>query len=109
MAFITYEQAVHHLKQEGVLDVSPEDPDLALKLKQASALVMLAMKRPAEWDVETLLEDDPEFAVTQATTLRVLAFLYRYRGDEENRNVEMSVEDILRNSGIYLVRVPTIA
>lgn len=107
--FITYEQAVHHLKQEGVLDVSPEDPDLALKLKQASAIVVLAMKRPAEWDIESLVEDDPEFGVVQATTLRVLAFLYRYRGDEETRNVEISVEDILRNSGIYLVRTPTLA
>ena len=107
MAFITYEQAVHHLKQEGVLDVSPEDPDLALKVAQAINLVTLAIKRPSGAEPpDPILEDDPAFPVVQAMTLRVLGWLYRRRGDDDT---DLSVEDILRASGVYLVRVPTLA
>jgi hypothetical protein len=88
MALITYAQAVAHLKQNGVLDVgagSPpeEDADLLLKVEQASAIVVWRMERPGEWDVDTDPESDPDFARAQSLVLQVLAWLYRYRGDDE--------------------------
>lgn len=87
MALISYEVAVRHLRQEGALpiDVSPvvEHPDVLLKMEQASALVQIHLKRPAEWDVESDPTDDPEFAVVQAAVCRVLGNLYRFRGDDE--------------------------
>lgn len=83
MALVTYAAAVAHLKQTGVLDGSPEDADLALKIEQASALVLIHLKRPAEWDVESDPTDDPEFAVVQAAVFRVLGNLYRFRGDDD--------------------------
>lgn len=82
MALITYTQAVEHLKQIGVLDASPADADLELKMEQASALVVGHLKRPGEWDLETVPADDPEFAVVQAAVLKVLGNLYRFRGDD---------------------------
>lgn len=104
MVFITYDQAVHHLKQDGVLDGPPEDTDLALKVDQANGVATLA----AKWDETTMAPDGPEFAVVQALTLRVLAWLYRNRGDDEPTK-DMSVEQIFVASGVYLVRVPTLA
>ena len=86
MALVTYAQAVSHLKQNGVLDAgSPpeEDADLVLKIEQASATVLLHLQRPGEWDVDTDPSDDPEFALVQALVLKVLLWLYRYRGDDE--------------------------
>jgi len=86
MALITYAQAVAHLKQNGVLDVgSPpdEDPDLVLKMEQASAIVVHRMERPGEWDVNTNPAEDEDFARAQSLVLQVLAWLYRYRGDDE--------------------------
>lgn len=85
MALITYAVAVRHLKQEGVLDTgSPvdEDPDVLLKMEQASAIVLIHLKRQGEWDVDSLPGDDPEFAIVQALVLKVLAWLYRNRGDD---------------------------
>lgn len=83
MALITYEQAVSHLKQNGVLDVSPADADLTLKIEQASAMVTVHLKRQGEWSVDAIPEDDPEFAIVQAAVLKVLGNLYRFRGDDD--------------------------
>jgi hypothetical protein len=104
MALITYDMAVRHLRQQGVLDTSPEDPDLALKMEQASAMVLLHIKRPGEWDVTTSAEDDPEFAMVQALVLRVLGWLYRFNGDDENAP---SIDTILNleTTGILRDRV----
>lgn len=83
MALITYAAAVRHLNQTGVLDGSPADEDLELKIEQASAQVVIYLKRPGEWDIDTLPADDPEFAIVQAAVLKVLGNLYRFRGDDE--------------------------
>lgn len=83
MALVTYTAAVNHLKQNGVLDVSPSDTDLELKIEQASSLVLIHLKRPGEWDVNSRPDDDPEFAVVQAAVLKVLGNLYRFRGDDD--------------------------
>lgn len=107
MALITYEQAVKHLKQEGVLDVSPEDADLTLKIEQASALVITHLKRPGEWDVDSDPESDPEFAIVQAMTLKVLSHLYRYRGDDDDN--EPSIEDLFRKMSSSMLRDPSLA
>lgn len=108
MALITYAQAVAHLKQNGVLDVgSPaEDSDLAVKIEQASAIVLIYLKRPGEWDVDSLPTDDPEFAIVQAAVLKVLGNLYRFRGDDESAAAPVS-EDIIRM--LSILRDPSLA
>lgn len=106
MALITYQQAVDHLKQNGVLDVSPSDADLERKIEQASAIVQTAMKRFGEWDSDTDAATDPEFAWAQAMTLKVLGHLYRFRGDDTD---EPSLEEMLKKSGITLYRDPSLA
>lgn len=106
MALVTFDQAVKHLKQEGVLDVSPEDADLTLKIEQASAMVVSHLKRPAEWDVDSLPEDDPDFAWVQAATLKTISWLYRFRGDDPEAP---SFEDLMRKSGSSLYRDPSLA
>lgn len=83
MPLISTELAIAHLRQQGVLDGSPDDLDLAAKMEQASAYVVLYLQRPAEWDINALPEDDPEFAIVQALVLRTLGWLYRYRGDDD--------------------------
>ena len=82
-ALVTYDMAVRHLKQEGVLDGSPEDTDLNAKIVTASAIVIVHLKRPAEWDLQSDPITDDEFAIVQAAVLKVLGNLYRFRGDDE--------------------------
>lgn len=106
MALITYEQAVAHLKQQGVLDVSPADADLTLKVQQASAIVLVHLKRPAEWDVDSDPSDDPEFAIVQAAVLKVLGNLYRFRGDDEKAAAPVS-EDVV--AMLSMLRDPSLA
>lgn len=106
MALVTYDQAVAHLKQQGVLDVSPEDVDLALKLQQASSLVLVHLKRPGEWSVDSDPTDDPEFAIVQAAVLKVLGNLYRFRGDDESSPAPIS-DDVVRM--LSMLRDPTLA
>lgn len=106
MALVTYDMAVRHLKQQGVLDGSPTDTDLEAKIEQASAIVISHLKRPAEWDVESTPSDDPEFAWVQMMTLKVLGHLYRFRGDDEN---EPSLEELFRKNGSSMYRDPAIA
>ena len=109
MALITYDTAIRHLKQEGVLDVgSPvvEDTDVVMKMEQASAIVQIHLKRPGEWDVESIPGDDPEFAIVQALTLKVLTWLYRYRGDDDSAP---GLDTILNPMTTGLLRDPEIA
>jgi hypothetical protein len=106
MALVTYEQAVRHLKQEGVLDGSPADADLTLKIEQASAMVIAHLKRPAEFDVDTIPADDPDFAWVQAAVLRTLGWLYRFRGDDPEAP---SFDDLMRNTGSSMHRDPSLA
>lgn len=82
LALITYAEAVAHLKQNGVLDASPEDPDLMAKVEEASAEVLVYVKRPGEWTIDSD-PDDPEFRKVQAAVKKVLGNLYRFRGDDE--------------------------
>lgn len=106
MALVTYDDVVRHLKQDGVLDVSPADADVQLKIEQASAIVQLHLKRPAEWDINSIAADDPEFAWVQAIILKVVMHLYRFRGDGEN---EPSLEDLFRKCGSSMLRDPAMA
>lgn len=95
MPLITYAAAVAHLNQTGVLDGSPEDSDLALKIEQASAIVSLYLKRPGEWDIDTIADQDPEFAILQAAVFKVLGNLYRFRGDDMESPAPIS-QDVKR-------------
>lgn len=106
MALITYDVAVRHLKQEGVLDVSPDDADVTLKIEQASAIVLIHLKRPGEWDEDSRPEDDPEFAIVQALVLKVLTWLYRYRGDDDTAP---GLETILNPMTTGMLRDPELA
>lgn len=110
MALITFDAAVNHLRQNGViLDESPESPqtaDLRLKMEQASAIVLIHLKRPAEWAVDTDPSDDPEFAIVQAAVLKVLGNLYRFRGDDEKASAPIS-DDVL--AMLSILRDPSLA
>lgn len=107
MALITYEVACRHLKQEGVLfdagSPAIEDADVLLKMEQASAIVLHHLKRPAEWDVASRPDDDPEFAIVQALVLKVLMWLYRYRGDDDEAP---GLETILNPMTVGMLRDP---
>lgn len=91
-----------------MLDASPleQNADLTLKMEQASALVLIHIKRAAEWDVDSDPSDDPEFAVVQAAVLRVLGNLYRFRGDDE-KSVSPISEDVV--SMLSMLRDPSLA
>lgn len=106
MALITYDVAVRHLKQEGVLNGSPNDEDVTLKIEQASAIVLIHLKRPGEWDVDSRPDDDPEFAIVQALVLKVLTWLYRYRGDDDTAP---GLETILNPMTTGMLRDPELA
>lgn len=90
MALVSYGLAVQHLRQQGVLDVSPEDADLAAKVEQASAIVLVYLKRAGEWDINTDPTEDAEFAIVQAAVLKVLGNLYRFRGEDEESPAPIS-------------------
>lgn len=106
MALIAYDVAVRHLLQQGVLDGSPEESDLALKMEQATAIVLIHLKRHGEWDANSNPSDDPEFAIVQALVLKVLAWLYRYRGDDDNAP---GLDTILNHATTGMLRDPEIA
>jgi hypothetical protein len=111
MALITYAQAVNHLRQNGVLGISPEDADLALKVKHATSIVLVYIGRPAEWDENADPESDPEFGIVQAAVLKVLGNLYRFRGDDEPTFATVGFDplgpDIV--SMLSLIRDPSMA
>ena len=106
MALITYEAAVQHLKQEGVLEGSPTDDDVARKIEQASAIVQTHLKRFGEWDVNSTPADDPDFAIVQALVFRTLSWLYRYRGDDDDAP---GIESILNPISTGMLRDPELA
>lgn len=109
MALISYTVAVRHLKQNGVLDVgSPveEDADVLMKMEQASAIVLIHLKRAGEWDSATRADDDPEFAIVQALVLKVLTWLYRYRGDDDTAP---GLDTILNPMTTGMLRDPELA
>lgn len=106
MALITYDMAVRHLLQEGILDGSPDDADVTMKMEQATAIVLIHLKRPAEWDIDSSPVDDPEFAIVQALVLKVLMWLYRYRGDDDT---SPGLETILNPQTTGMLRTPEIA
>lgn len=106
MALISYDVAVRHLLQQGVLDGSPNDEDVLLKMEQASAIVLIHLKRPGEWDEDSSAADDPEFAIVQALVLKVLTWLYRYRGDDAEAP---GIETILNPYTTGMLRDPEIA
>lgn len=111
MALVTYQMAVDHLKQNGVLDLDGGSPDvqnddLNAKIEQASAMVLIHLKRHGEWDVETDADTDPEFAVVQAAVLKVLGNLYRFRGDDENS--PSPIDDNVARM-LSMLRDPTLA
>lgn len=106
MALITYDVAVRHLLQQGVLDGSPEESDVTLKMEQASAMVLIHLKRQGEWDSTSSATDDPEFAIVQALVLKVLTWLYRYRGDDDTAP---GLETILNQTTTGMLRDPEIA
>lgn len=86
MALATLSELKHHLK----ITHADEDTDLGLKLDQATALVLLYLKRtdlgsPVSEDMQEIAPSEltaMETAVVQAAILKVAASFYRFRGDD---------------------------
>ncbi len=106
MALVTFDAALNHLRQQGALSTSPPDDDLTLKIEQASALVLVHVKRPAEWDIDSDPTQDPEFAIVQAAVFKVLGNLYRFRGDDE-KPMNPVGEDVI--AMLSMLRDPALA
>ncbi len=87
MALATLEQLKHHLK----ITHNLENNDLQVKLEQATAIVLMYLKRTdlgsPVGDVASELDPSElttiERAVVQAAILKVAANFDRFRGDEE--------------------------
>jgi len=83
MALITYEDAIRHLKLEGA---EPDAQDIALKMEQATAIVIGLIDKPNHgWTVDTQPEDDSNFMIAQGFIFKVLGRLDRFRGDDEQK------------------------
>lgn len=74
-------------------------------MEQASALVIAHLKRPAEWTVDDIPANDPEFAIVQASVLKVLGNLYRFRGDDDESPAPVSPDVV---SMLSMHRDPTL-
>lgn len=85
MALITLDQAHAHLRlTPGGSPLTVVDADLLLKMEQATAIVIVHIKRPEHgWTVDTDPAEDAEFACVQAAILDVLANLFGHRGDDD--------------------------
>jgi hypothetical protein len=87
MVFITYDQAVQHLR----IGTEDED-DVRLKIEQAEAIVLtyLASSTTGSWTEE-------QACLIQAAVLMQLAELYRFRGDDPSTDWREAM-----NTGNYL-------
>jgi hypothetical protein len=87
MALITLEQAKLQLRLTGTTE---HDSDIALKMEQATAIVVDYIKRPDHgWEAGSpgspgggSPQDDAEFTIVQAAILEVLTNLFFHRGDD---------------------------
>lgn len=85
---VTVAQAVAHLKLDDAT-AAAEAADLALKLAQATAVVLVHIEREEnEWTSATDPKTDLEFALVQAAILETLGDLYRFRGDDADGPTE---------------------
>ncbi len=88
MPIVTLQQAKNHLK----ITHEHENNDIQLKLEQATAIVLMYLKRtdlgsPLDEDSSELTATDLtslELSVVQAAILKVLANFDRFRGDESD-------------------------
>ena len=83
MALVSYALAKNHLRL-------PDDESKAtvnLLSEQATQVVLKYIGRdPADspaWDDSTDPTEDDEFAIVQGAVLKVLAYLWRWRGDDD--------------------------
>lgn len=112
-ALVDIETAMRHLKLT-VEEITPNpyQDDVQLKLTQATALVLMHIKRHeyADWSETTDPATEPEFAIVQAAILKVLSNLWRFRGDDDQQqNVQqgpLTPDVVLMLSGL---RPPSIA
>lgn len=85
MALVPLATALAHLRLvPSTGSPNPYEDDVQLKLDQATAIVLIHIKRQNydEWSENTDPATDPEFALVQAAILKVLGNLYRFRGDD---------------------------
>lgn len=103
---ITKEQAVDHLRIPSLEEV---EEDLALKMEQATALVLVYLKRTTDADGEdwTLESTDSEFPIVQGAILEVLANLFYDRGDREKPS-DGPITPRIKNA-LSMLRTPTVA
>lgn len=83
MALVSYALAKQHLR----LTDDNSQADVTLKADVASAIVLAYIGRSAAdspvWDDSIDPADDADFAIVQAAVLKVLANLWRWRGDDQ--------------------------
>lgn len=104
MALITYDAAKIHHHALG----DEHDPDVQMKLEQATAIVINYLKRPNHgWTAATDPAEDYEFAIVQAAILKVFSNLFGYRGDEEKPAGGPLTEDVMRM--LSMLRDPALA
>lgn len=89
MALITYKQAKDHLH----LTTDDAKKDVLLKMEHATAIVLdyidrLATAASPDWTDATDPASDRDFALVQAAILIVLGDLYRFRGDDDERDTD---------------------
>lgn len=115
MALASLSELKDHLK----ITHRDEDRDLGLKIDQATALVLLYLKRtdlgsPIDEDVREIVPSELtaiEQAVIQGAILKVAANLYRFRGDDpagENPADEQFLTADLRGM-LSMLRDPALA
>jgi hypothetical protein len=81
MPFVTTAMVRSHLKGFDDAEVS----DVEDKIRQAQAMVLALIDREpdSEWNDDTDPDDDADFAMVQAAILKVVAHMYRFRGDDD--------------------------
>jgi hypothetical protein len=86
MAIVSLETAMAHLhlNLDGDGSPNPYESDVQLKLHQATAIVLMHIKRHeyADWSEDTDPATDPEYALASAAILKVLGNLWKFRGDD---------------------------
>ena len=99
MALITYDQAIGHLQQLGLVDL--EEVTLRDKMAEAEGLVLAYVSTTATWRVKVAAWTDESTvpAVVRACILLELGALYGFRGDDiEGVGPEIGTSGLLKKT-----------
>jgi hypothetical protein len=105
MALVTFVQAARHVRAPfGEYDEGADE--LRSMIEQASAICLNYIEREADeespaWTSATDPATDSEFAILQAAILRMVAHLWRWRGDDE-KTPSVSAHDLPNDVALML-------